>query len=167
MQTVLENKVSDIISPSLTQMGYEIVRVKMMQINGRETLQVMLDREDGNQIDVDDCKRASIQISALLDVEDPIPDNYNLEVSSPGIDRPLTRLKDFSRFTDFEAKIETVEKVDGRRRFKGILAGTNDNDVLINVQDDKAGEYMQAVIDFDNIQNAKLVLNDELLKMSQ
>ena len=102
-------------------MGYELVRVRLM--GGKSaTLQVMADRPEGG-IEVDDCADISTAVSAVLDVEDPITDTYTLEVSSPGIDRPLTRLKDFATFEGYEAKLETSELIDGRKRFKGVLAG--------------------------------------------
>jgi ribosome maturation factor RimP len=127
-------------------------------MSGKSTiLQVMADRPDGG-IEVDECAKISQAIGAVLDVEDPILDEYALEVSSPGIDRPLTRLKDFDAFEGYEAKIETTELIDGRRRFKGELAGVEGGEVLINVEEGTIG------LQFDWLSDAKLVLTDDLIK---
>jgi len=132
------------------------VRVRLM--SGKSTiLQVMADRPDGG-IEVDECAKISQAIGAVLDVEDPILDEYALEVSSPGIDRPLTRLKDFDAFEGYEAKIETTELIDGRRRFKGELAGVEGGEVLINVEEGTIG------LQFDWLSDAKLLLTDDLIK---
>jgi len=120
-------------------------------------LQIMADKPDGG-IEVDDCAAISTAVSAVLDVEDPIVDEYTLEVSSPGIDRPLTRIKDFEMFEGYEAKLETAEMIDGRKRFKGMLAGVEGEDVLINVEEGTIG------LQFDWLAEAKLVLTDELIK---
>lgn len=123
-------RIQQIIGPSVEAMGYEIVR---LQISGgqRPILQIMADRADGGAMTVDDCADISNAVSALLDVEDPITSAYTLEVSSPGIDRPLTRLKDFERFKGFEARIETELALDGRKRFRGTLYGVEGEAVLI------------------------------------
>lgn len=156
----VEKKILDIISPSIEGMGYEVVRVKIMGAhNGRQTLQIMLDRSDDEDIGVDDCEKASRQISAVLDVEDPISEGYYLEVSSPGIDRPLTRLKDFEAFKGFEARINTAEKIEGRKKFTGKLIGTSENLVIIKLPECENN----IEISFDRIKSAKLVLNDELI----
>ena len=141
-------------------MGYEVVRV---QLTGgqRMVLQVMAERADGAPMTVEDCADISRAISAVLDVEDPIKSAYTLEVSSPGIDRPLTRLKDYERFAGFEAKLETRLAVDGRKRFKGMLKGVEDGLVCIE------SEQGAARLEFDNILRAKLVLTDELIRASQ
>jgi len=140
----------------IEDLGYELVRVRLM--TGKEsTLQIMAQRPDGS-IEVDDCAAISTAISTILYVEDPIADNYTLEVSSPGIDRPLTRLKDFDRWIGFEAKIETEELIDGRRRFKGELAGTEGDEVLIEIEEGTIG------LRFDWLSDAKLVLTDELIR---
>jgi len=125
------------------------------------TLQIMADKPDGG-IEVDDCADISNAVSAVLDVEDPILDAYALEVSSPGIDRPLTRLKDFDMFEGYEAKLETAELIDGRRRFKGELAGVEDDEVLINIEEH--GEPVTIGLKFDWLSDAKLVLTDDLIK---
>lgn len=125
------------------------------------TLQIMAERPEGG-IEVDDCAQISTAISAILDVEDPIEDNYTLEVGSPGIDRPLTRLKDFDAWSGYVAKIETSELIDGRKRFKGNLAGVDGNEVLIEIENQ--GEEVTIGLDFDWLADAKLVLTDELIR---
>jgi ribosome maturation factor RimP len=124
------------------------------------TLQIMAEKPEGG-IEVDECAEISNAVSAILDVEDPILDAYTLEVSSPGIDRPLTRLKDFETFEGYEAKLETTELIDGRRRFKGELAGVEGEDVLINIEDH--GETVTIGLQFDWLSDAKLVLTDDLI----
>ena len=129
-KSAIEKKLLEIINPVISDMGFELVRLRLMS-NKEITLQVMAARPTG-YINVDECAEISTAISAVLDVEDPIIDAYHLEVSSPGIDRPLTRLKDFEEFEGYEAKIETVDLIDGRKRFRGTLAGINGSEILIN-----------------------------------
>ncbi|UOA13261.1 MULTISPECIES: ribosome maturation factor RimP [Sulfitobacter] len=155
-KAAIDRRLAEIITPVIEDMGFELVRVRLM--SGKSTiLQVMADRPDGG-IEVDECAKISQAIGAVLDVEDPILDEYALEVSSPGIDRPLTRLKDFDAFEGYEAKIETTELIDGRRRFKGELAGVEGGEVLINVEEGTIG------LQFDWLSDAKLVLTDDLIK---
>ena len=116
----------------------------------------------GGGIDVDECAEISNALSAVLDVEDPISDPYALEVSSPGIDRPLTRLKDFDAYEGYEARVETAELIDGRKRFRGVLAGIEGDEVLVNIQQD--GEDVTVGLKFDWLADAKLVLTDDLIK---
>ena len=154
-KAAIDRRMAEIITPVIEDIGYELVRVRLM--SGKNTiLQIMADKPEGG-IEVDDCAKISTAVGATLDVEDPIVDEYALEVSSPGIDRPLTRLKDFENFEGYEAKIETTELIDGRRRFKGQLAGIDGNDVLINVEEGTIG------LQFDWLSDAKLVLTDELI----
>ncbi len=155
-KAAIDRRMAEIITPVIEDMGYELVRVRLM--SGKSTiLQIMADRPNGG-IEVDDCARISTAVSATLDVEDPILDAYTLEVSSPGIDRPLTRLKDFETHEGYEAKLETEELHGGRRRFKGVLAGVEGGDVLINVEEGTIGLH------FDWLSEAKLVLTDELIR---
>ncbi len=155
-KAAIDRRLAEIITPVIEDLGYELVRVRLM--SGKEsTLQIMADKPEGG-IEVDDCATISTAVSATLDVEDPILDAYTLEVSSPGIDRPLTRLKDFDMFEGYEAKLETDELIDGRRRFKGVLAGVEDDEVLINVAEGTIG------LKFDWLTEAKLVLTDELIR---
>jgi len=155
----IDRRMAEIITPVIEDMGFELVRVRLMS-GETKTLQVMADRPDGG-INVDDCADISTAISASLDVEDPIEGAYNLEVSSPGIDRPLTRLKDFDIWQGYEAKLETSEMIDGRKRFKGVLAGIENDEVLINVE--QGGETVTLGLDFDWLSDAKLVLTDDLI----
>lgn len=127
-----------------------------------KTLQIMAERPEGG-IEVDDCAEISTAVSATLDVEDPIEDAYTLEVSSPGIDRPLTRLKDFVDWAGHEARLETAELIDGRRRFKGILRGVEDSEILVEVEGER-GEPMTIGLRLDWLSDAKLVLTDELIR---
>ena len=113
---------------------------------------------------MDDCADISTAVSAVLDVEDPILDAYTLEVSSPGIDRPLTRIKDFEIYEGYDVKIETTDSIDGRRRFRGVLAGVENDEVLINVAAPGEGGEMTIGLNFDWLSEAKLVLTDELIK---
>ncbi|SFN43311.1 ribosome maturation factor RimP [Roseovarius lutimaris] len=155
-KAAIDRRMAEIITPVIEDLGYELVRVRLM--GGKtHTLQIMAERPAGG-IEVDDCAKISTAVSAVLDVEDPITEQYTLEVSSPGIDRPLTRLKDFEAFEGYEAKIETSEMIDGRKRFKGMLAGVENNEVLINVEEGTIG------LEFDWLADAKLVLTDELIK---
>ena len=159
-KAAIDRRMAEIITPVIEDLGYELVRVRLM--SGKyQTLQVMAERPEGG-IEVDDCAKISTAISAVLDVEDPILDAYTLEVSSPGIDRPLTRLKDFDAFEGYEAKIETDELIDGRRRFKGTLAGIEGDEVLINITEGK--EELTVGLKFDWLTDAKLVLTDDLIK---
>ncbi|NRA98770.1 MAG: ribosome maturation factor RimP [Rhodobacteraceae bacterium] len=156
----IDRRLAEVITPVIEDMGYELVRVRLM--GGKtKTLQVMADKPDGG-IEVDDCAAISTALSATLDVEDPIEEAYTLEVSSPGIDRPLTRLKDFDAWAGYEAKVETTELIDGRRRFKGELAGTEGDEVLITIEDQ--GEDVTIGLNFDWLSDAKLVLTDDLIR---
>ncbi len=151
-----QHRLEALVAPSLEAMGYELVRVQF-QGRQRPTLQVMAERQDGRPMTVDDCADISRSLSALLDVEDPIDGAYVLEVSSPGIDRPLTRGKDFDAWAGFEAKVETIVGVDGRKRFRGHLLGLDGEAVRLKV------ETGEVAIPLDDIRSAKLVLTDELI----
>lgn len=154
----LDQRIADLIAPALEDMGFGLVRARLMGGDARRTLQIMIDRLDERGLSVEDCADASRALSALLDVEDPITEAYTLEVSSPGIDRPLTRLRDFERFAGHEAKIELAELLEGRRRFRGILGGIEDEIVWIDTDAERFG------IPFAAIGDAKLVLTDALLE---
>lgn len=154
-KAAIDRRMAEIITPVIEDLGFELVRVRLMS-GKTTTLQIMADKPDGG-IEVDDLSLITQSIGAVLDVEDPILEEYTLEVSSPGIDRPLTRLKDFDAFEGYEAKIETDELIDGRRRFKGELAGVEGTEVLINVAEGTIG------LQFDWLSDAKLVLTDELI----
>ncbi|MGV6839955.1 MAG: ribosome maturation factor RimP [Planktomarina sp.] len=152
----MDRRLFEIIDPIVATMGFEIVRIRLMGGN-TPTLQVMAQKPDGT-IEVDDCADISTAISAVLDVEDPILDAYTLEVSSPGIDRPLTRLKDFAAWEGYVAKIETTDLIDGRRRFRGELAGVEDDEVLVTIDEGTIG------LKFEWLADAKLVLTDDLIR---
>jgi ribosome maturation factor RimP len=167
-ELTLEGRIGKTITPSLNDLGYDLVKVSMMGDDGRRILQILIDRLDGVNIGVDDCQKASRQISAILDVEEPDLGKYNLEVSSPGIDRPLTRLKDFERYKGYEAKFEVLDKIDERRKFRGRITSVTGNIITIetNIVEITNPEESRAVeLDFGNIKSAKLVLTDELLAM--
>ncbi len=151
-----QNPVYDLVAPIIEAMGFDVVRVLLMG-GQRQTLQIMIERKDGKNLVVDDCAAVSRAVSDVLDEKDPIDGEYSLEVSSPGIDRPLTKPEHFARFVGYETKIETDETVEGRKRFKGRIVALDKGDVIRFDMDGK--EYQ---IPFDAIAKAKLVLNDEL-----
>ncbi|MFC6688965.1 ribosome maturation factor RimP [Jhaorihella thermophila] len=162
-KSAIDRRLAEIITPVIEDMGFELVRVRLMS-GKATTLQIMADRPEGG-IEVDDCAEISNAVGAVLDVEDPILDAYTLEVSSPGIDRPLTRLKDFEAFEGYEAKIETNQPIDSRRRFRGVLAGVEGDEVLINVAAPGSGEGTVTIgLKFDWLSDAKLVLTDDLIR---
>lgn len=148
-----------LISPSLADLGYDIVRV-MLSGDRRAKLQVMAERADGKGMTVDDCASISRAVEAILDVADPIAGAYTLEVSSPGIDRPLTRLQDFDRFAGFDARVEMRMPVEGRRRFRGRLLGCDGEIVRLAIDE---GEV---ALPFSDLAKAKLVLTDDLVAAS-
>jgi ribosome maturation factor RimP len=151
------DRIERLIAPTLDGMGYDLVRVALIGGVGRQTLQIMAERRDRTGMTVEDCADISRAVSALLDVEDPIAGAYSLEVSSPGIDRPLTRLDDFQRFAGFEAKVELSAPHEGRKRFRGRIKGIAGEKVLIETEEGETD------LPFGRIQKAKLVLTDELL----
>ena len=153
-----DQRLAEIVRPTIEGMGFELVRLRLMA-GKKATLQIMAERPDGT-MEVVDCAHLSRQVSAVLDVEDPIEREYTLEVSSPGIDRPLTRLSDFERWEGHEAKLETADLIDGRKRFKGILAGVEGDEVLLEIDEGTIG------LEFDWLSDAKLVLTDELVTES-
>jgi len=155
-KAAIDRRLADIVQPVIEGMGFELVRIRLLG-SKYSTVQIMADRPEGG-IEVDDCAKNSIAVSAVLDVEDPIEEEYTLEVSSPGIDRPLTRLKDFEAWQGYEAKLETSELIDGQRRFKGQLAGVEGDEVLVNIDQGTIG------LKFDWLSDAKLVLSDELIR---
>ncbi|TYB86392.1 ribosome maturation factor RimP [Oceaniovalibus sp. ACAM 378] len=152
----IDRRLAAVFGPVIEGLGFELVRVRYM--GGKTpTVQIMAERPNGG-IEVDECGQISTAISAHLDVEDLIDEAYSLEVSSPGIDRPLTRLKDFQTWEGYEVKLETDELIDGRRRFKGILAGVEGSEVLIEIEEGTIG------LQFDWLSDAKLVLTEDLIR---
>ena len=158
-KTAIDRRLADIVGPVIEGLGFELVRIRLM--GGRtRVLQIMADRPEGG-IGVDECGTISTAVSAVLDVEDPIEENFILEVSSPGIDRPLTRLKDFEMWKGWEARIETSELIDGRRRFKGGLMGVEGEEILIEIEE--GGQDVTIGLRYDWLSDAKLILTDELI----
>lgn len=160
MTSPLVKKIEKAITPMTESMGYELVRVLLVgEGSGKPTLQIMAEKPDGT-MPVDDCGRLSQAISALLDVEGTMDGAYYLELSSPGIDRPLTRLKDFDRYKDNEARLELDTPVNGQKKFKGMLKGIAGKDVIFLPE----GAEEDVKIPFAAIYKAKLLLSDALLK---
>jgi len=155
--------VARLVEPVLDEMGFRLVRVRLTA----STLQIMAERPDGT-FTIDDCEAVSRAVSPLIDVEDPVPQSYNLEVSSPGIDRPLVRPEDFARWAGHEAKIELVKPLDGRKRFRGTIAGMAADEVRLTLPPEKAGAGAVTVaLPFADIGDAKLVLTDALIEASR
>ncbi len=157
-RTSVDRRLAGVIAPVVEGMGFELVRVRLMSGKAR-TLQIMAERPDG-RMEVADCAAISTAVGATLDVEDPIADPYTLEVSSPGIDRPLTRKKDFSAWSGCAARLETSEPVGGRRRFRGTLRGVEEDEVLVEVDEGIVG------LKIDWLNDARLVLDDDLVRAS-
>ena len=151
--------------PVIEELGLRLVRVKISAQSGT-VVQIMADRQNGT-ISVDDCALVSRRVSPLLDAHDPIPGGYTLEVSSPGIDRPLVRPSDFEDWAGFEAKIELKELVDGRRRFRGILEGYEDGEARLRIELKDYEEPQIVGLPVALIGEAKLVMTDSLLKLAQ
>ena len=162
-KAAIDRRLAAIVLPTVEGMGFRLVRLRLMG-GKRITLQIMAERapdtEDAGTMEIEDCAELSRALSAVLDVEDPIEREYSLEVSSPGIDRPLTRLEDFARWEGYEAKLETAELIDGRKRFKGVLQGVEGDEVLIEIAEGVVG------LKFGWLADAKLVLTDELVTES-
>lgn len=156
----LVNDIARMITPTIEAMGFELVRVQLSG-NQRRTLQIMAEPSDGRQMSVDDCADLSRAISAVLDVEDPIAEGYSLEVSSPGIDRPLTRSKDYERFAGHEAKVETTEPVNNQKRFRGSIVELTDGALRLMT------ETGEVTLPLTVIHKAKLVLTDALIALHQ
>lgn len=160
-ETGLAATLAGVVEPVLEDLGFRLVRI---QVHGKEgkTLQIMAERPDGTMT-VDDCEAISRQISPVLDVADLISDSYRLEVSSPGIDRPLVRPVDFEDWAGYEAKIELSELIDGRKRFRGRIEGFSDGEVRLEVDLDQVGQTVLG-LPVGLISEARLVLNDELIR---
>ena len=157
----LEARIAHIVEPIANGLGYELVRVKVSGLNGM-TVQIMAERADGTMT-VEDCEALSREVSPALDVADPINREYHLEISSPGIDRPLTRAKDFTVWAGHEAKVEMEQAIGGRKRFRGILLGTRDGEAGLR-QADAPAESSEVWLPLDLIGEARLVLTDELVR---
>ena len=151
-------KITQIVEPSLLAMGYAVVLIRMADGGRSKTLTIMAERTDGVNMSFDDCTEISRTVSALLDVEDPITTAYNLEVCSPGLDRPLTKPADYERFAGEEAKLETLLPIDGRKRFRGMIKGIVKDVISLSMPE---GE---AAIPFSLVRTAKLVVADTVVK---
>jgi Uncharacterized protein conserved in bacteria len=160
-KTAEDLKLLELLDPVAEAAGYEIVRIRLMggERNQRR-LQIMAERPEDGDMNVEDCAKLSRAVSEVLDAADPIAGEYTLEVSSPGVDRPLTRLKDFETYEGYEARLELDRLAEGRKRFRGVLAGVEDGQVAIDLE----GEEDTALVPFAWIVEAKLVLTDELMK---
>jgi ribosome maturation factor RimP len=159
--TPLENKIAEIARPLAADLGLELVAVKIIGEGGGMNVQVMAENPATKNLGVEECTKLSKALSALLDVEDPINGSYRLEVSSPGIDRPLVKLEDFETWKGFDAKLESDHPTDtGQRRFTGKLLGTNGKSVVIET------DQGTTEIPFTSLNKAKLVLNEKLLKQT-
>ena len=154
----LEARLTDLVAPTLEAMGYELVRVAVLG-RDRPTVQVMADRADGSLISVSDCEAISHALGAVLDVEDPLPRAWQLEVSSAGIDRPLTRVKDWNRFAGHLARAETDMPVGGRKRFSGVVLGADETAARMRLDDGK-----EVALPFGSLRRARLVLTDALIE---
>ena len=157
----LPARVATIVEPVIEQLGYRLVRVRVSSAEGC-TVQIMAERPDGTMT-VEDCEAVSRALSPVLDVADPIERAYRLEISSPGIDRPLVRKSDFERYTGHVAKVETSMPIQGRKRFRGVLAGTEGENARIRRDDAAEGEETEILIPIEEMSEAKLVLTDELV----
>lgn len=164
-ETGLEQRIARIVEPVANDLGYALVRVKITQENGC-TLQIMAEDANG-RFAITDCERLSKELSPVLDVEDPIDREYHLEVSSPGIDRPLVRARDYRTYLGHEAKIELGEPLDGRKRFRGLIGAVTDDTVTIALPDVPKGDDPNHVLPLALIAEAKLVMTDRLLNMAE
>lgn len=162
IETGLDLRVAEIIESVLSGMGYRLIRVRMLNQNGL-TLQIMAERHDGTMT-VEDCEAISTAISPVLDVEDPIDKAYHLEVSSPGIDRPMVRKSDFSRWQGHIVKCETSIMVDNRKRFRGKITEANEEGFTIERDQVAYGEAPSVTIPFSALSEAKLILTDDLIR---
>ncbi|WP_242220159.1 ribosome maturation factor RimP [Shinella zoogloeoides] len=162
VETGLDRRVADIIEPTIEQIGYQLVRVRLSAQNGA-TLQIMCERPDGTMT-VEDCEQVSMAVSPVLDVEDPIDKAYHLEVSSPGIDRPMVRKSDFTRWLGHLLKCETSVLVESRKRFRGKIVAADENGFTLERDQPAAGEEPTVVIPFTALAEGRLILTDELIR---
>lgn len=163
-ETGVDARVAAIVEPALNGAGYVLCRVRLSGMNGL-TLQIMVERPDGTMT-VADCEYVSRLLSPLLDVEDPIDRQYHLEISTPGIDRPLVRVSDFSRWQGHITKLETTRMVENRKRFRGQITEVTENGFTLVPDKATFGENSAVTIPFDAIEDARLILTDELIRDS-
>ena len=164
-ETGLEQRIAAIVEPVANDLGYSLVRVKVTQENGC-TLQIMAEDAQG-RFTIADCERLSKDVSPVLDVEDPIDREYHLEVSSPGIDRPLVRARDYRTYLGHEAKLELGDAIDGRKRFRGLIGAVTGDTVTITLPDAPRDTDPNQILPLAAIAEAKLVMTDKLLNMAQ
>ncbi|WP_147180376.1 ribosome maturation factor RimP [Ciceribacter naphthalenivorans] len=162
VETGLDRRIAEIIEPVLVAMGYKLVRARLMNQNGL-TLQVMAEKNDGTMTVVD-CEEVSMAISPVLDVEDPVDKAYHLEVSSPGIDRPMVRISDFERWQGHIVKCETSILVDNRKRFRGKITEVDADGFTLERDQVAYGEEPRVKIPFNTLSEAKLILTDDLIR---
>jgi ribosome maturation factor RimP len=163
-ETGVAARVAGIVAPVIADLGFRLVRVKVSGQNGC-TIQIMAEREDGTMT-VEDCEAVSRALSPVLDLEDPVERAYHLEISSPGIDRPLVRRQDFERWTGYEAKIELAAPLSGRKRFRGVIRDVEGDTVGLELPDAKDGEEPLVWLPLSDLADARLVLTDELVRES-
>lgn len=156
----LERKVEKLVAPPIQEMGYELVTVKLEDNGKSPTLLIMVEEPDNGHLSIDDCAKISRSLTTLLDVEDPINGPYSLQVSSPGMDRPLVKRKDFERFSGEQIKLETVMAIENQKRFKGMLEGYQEESDCIRIKTDEKIQDIQ----FDNVKKANLAITDEMLR---
>ena len=159
----MESKIEALISPTLISMGYNIVRLRLLNTEAGDTLQIMAEHIDGRGINVDECSKISRTVSAILDVEDPIENRYLLEVSSPGMERPLVKLGDFEKFAGKDAKITTHQPINGRKKFKGVIKSLEGETVKFNAIDDN-NKTEEISIQYNDIVSANLIVTNESLR---
>lgn len=153
----VEERIIALIEPAATELGYRLVRVRLMGLK-RKRLQIMAERISDGGMGVEDCETLSRALSPVLEAEDPIKGEYDLEMSSPGIDRPLVRIEDFARFVGHEAKLETAAMIDGRKRYRGVIAGVDGDNVIVQMAEGEAR------LPFAQLSEARLVLTDRLIE---
>lgn len=158
--SVLEERIEKLIRPAVAAAGFDLVRVRMTG-SERQTLQIMAERPD-RSMSAEDCAALSRALSPLLDEADPIPGAFRLEISSPGIDRPLVRLKDYDDWRGYEAKIELDRMIEGRKKFRGVLGGVDGDNILLDIE----GDEETALIPHAFVKSGKLTLNDDLIRES-
>ena len=161
-ETGVEARIAHIVEPVAEGLGFRLVRVRVSSLNGI-TVQIMAERPDGT-MSVGDCETLSRDISPAMDVDDPMDAAYNLEVSSPGIDRPLVRRSDFVKAIGHEVKIELAQPLDGRKRFRGLITAVEGDDLVLELEKSKLGGVQAATLSLGDIGEAKLVLTDELIR---
>ncbi|NDF11294.1 MAG: ribosome maturation factor RimP [Proteobacteria bacterium] len=158
--TELELQIESLVRPPLDAMGFTLVRVRFLDGKSPRTLQIMAERTKDGSMSMEDCVTVNNAISTLLDVEDPIQGEYNLEISSPGMDRPLVRPVDFEKYTGYKIKLTATETIDGRKRFKGKLTGFKDDTIYIELTEEK----IEAQVPYSKLDHANIIITDEMLK---